>query len=93
LLAFEGSIEWDIKMIKNVTDMLAGGFFNVKLSRKGMVAITTHHDLSTLAVAANKPIITYSNATVALSVSFVPESKTDISFKPLCGAAAGNRVK
>ena len=65
LLAFEGDIEWDIKMIRKVSGMLAGGLFNVNLSGNGMIAITTHHDPLTLSVSPNKPIITDPNATVA----------------------------
>jgi uncharacterized protein (AIM24 family) len=93
LLAFEGDIEWDIKMIKKVSGMLAGGLFNVKLSGNGMVAITTHHDPLTLGVSPNKPIITDPNATVAWSGSLVPELKTDISFKTFMGRGSGESIQ
>ena len=93
LLAFEGDIDWDIKMIKKVSGMLAGGLFNVKLNGNGMVAITTHHDPLTLAVAPNKPIITDPNATVAWSGSLVPELKTDISFKTFMGRGSGESIQ
>ena len=93
LLAFEGDIKWDIKMIKKVSGMLAGGLFNVKLSGNGMVAITTHHDPLTLAVSPNKPIITDPNATVAWSGSLAPELKTDISFKTFIGRSSGESIQ
>ena len=93
LLAFEGDINWDIKMIKKVSGMLAGGLFNVKLSGNGMVAITTHHDPLTLAVSPNKPIITDPNATVAWSGSLAPELKTDISFKTFMGRGSGESIQ
>lgn len=93
LLAFEGDIDWDIKMIKKVSGMLAGGLFNVKLSGNGMVAITTHHDPLTLVVAPNKPIITDPNATVAWSGSLAPELKTDISFKTFMGRGSGESIQ
>jgi uncharacterized protein (AIM24 family)/DNA-directed RNA polymerase subunit RPC12/RpoP len=93
LLAFEGDIDWDIKMIKKVSGMLAGGLFNVRLSGNGMVAITTHYDPMTLEVAPNKPIITDPNATVAWSGSLTPEIKTDISFKTFMGRGSGESIQ
>jgi uncharacterized protein (AIM24 family) len=44
LLAFEETINWDIKMMRKVAGMMAGGLFNVKLEGTGMVAITTIKD-------------------------------------------------
>ena len=41
LLAFEETIQWDIKMMKKVASFLSGGLFNVLLEGKGMVAINT----------------------------------------------------
>ena len=93
LLAFEGDIDWDIKMIRKVSGMLAGGLFNVNLSGSGMIAITTHHDPLTLAVSPNKPIITDPNATVAWSGSLTPELKTDISFKTCMGRGSGESIQ
>ena len=77
LLAFEDGIEWDIKMLRKVTAMLAGGLFNVKLEGRGMVAITTHYDPLTLSVSADRPVTTDPNATVAWSGSLSPEFKKD----------------
>ena len=93
LLAFEGDIEWDIKMIKKVSGMLAGGLFNVKLSGNGMVAITTHYDPLTLEVSPNKPIITDPNATVAWSGTLAPDLKADISFKTFLGRGSGESIQ
>ncbi len=93
LLAFEGDIDWDIKMIKKISGMLSGGLFNVRLSGNGMVAITTHHDPLTLVAAPNKPIITDPNATVAWSGSLEPELKTDISFKTFMGRGSGESIQ
>ena len=73
--------------------MLAGGLFNMNLSGKGMIAITTHYDPLTLSVSPNKPIITDPNATVAWSGSLTPELKTDISFKTLVGRGSGESIQ
>jgi uncharacterized protein (AIM24 family) len=93
LLAFEDGIQWDIKMIKKVAGMLAGGLFNVKLEGNGMIAITTHYDPLTLAVSPSKAVITDPNATVAWSGGLTPELKTDISFKTFLGRGSGESIQ
>jgi len=93
LLALEESIEWDIKMMKKMTAMLAGGLFNVKLSGSGMVAITTHYDPLTLIVRPDQPVITDPNATVAWSGNLSPEIRTDISLKTFFGRGSGESIQ
>ncbi|MCK5311527.1 MAG: AIM24 family protein [Desulfobacteraceae bacterium] len=93
LLAFESEINWDITMLKKVAGMLSGGLFNVKLSGKGMIAITTHHDPLTLEVTPENPVITDPNATVAWSANLEPELKTDISFKTFLGRGSGESIQ
>jgi len=93
ILAFETQIEWDIKMMKRVTAMLAGGLFNVRLEGRGLVAITTHYDPITLAVKPGEPVITDPNATVAWSASLQPELKTDVQLKTLLGRGSGESIQ
>ena len=93
LLGFEDSIKWDIKIMKKVAGMLAGGLFNVKLEGTGMVAITTHHDPLTLTVSADKPVITDPNATVVWSGDLEPELKTDLSLKTFLGRGSGESIQ
>jgi len=93
VLAFEDGIQWDIKLMKKVTAMLAGGLFNVKLEGTGMIAITTYYDPLTLIVSPGNPVITDPNATVAWSGSLSPEFKTDISFKTFIGRGSGESVQ
>ena len=93
LLALEESIEWDIKMMKKMTAMLAGGLFNVKLSGSGMVAITTHYDPLTLIVKPDQPVVTDPNATVAWSGNLSPEFRTDISLKTFFGRGSGESIQ
>ena len=57
LLAFQESIDWEIKMMRKMTAMLAGGLFNIRLQGRGMVAITTHYDPITLRVTPSRPVI------------------------------------
>jgi uncharacterized protein (AIM24 family) len=93
VLAFEDGIGWDVKLMRKVTGMLAGGLFNVKFSGSGMLAITTHYDPMTLVVTPNSPISTDPNATVAWSGTLEPEFKTDISFKTFLGRGSGESIQ
>lgn len=93
LLALEDSIEWDIKMMKKITGMLAGGLFNVKLEGNGMIAITTHFDPLTIRVSPSSPVTTDPNATVAWSGTLSPEFKTDVSLKTFFGRGSGESVQ
>jgi len=89
LLAFQDGIQWDIKLMKKVAAMLAGGLFNVKLEGTGMVAITTHYEPLTLMVSPGHPVFTDPNATVAWSGNLAPEFKTDVSLKTFFGRGSG----
>jgi len=89
LLAFEPQIDWDIKMMKKLTAMIAGGLFNVRLEGTGMVAISTHFEPLTLMVKPGTPVRTDPNATVAWSGNLTPEFKTDVSLKTFLGRGSG----
>jgi len=93
ILAFEDGLGWDIKLMRKVAGMLAGGLFNVKLEGKGLLAITTHYDPVTLMVRPDAPVVTDPNATVAWSGSLSPEFKTDISFKTFLGRGSGESIQ
>lgn len=93
VLAFEQSVKWDIKMMRRMSSMLAGGLFNVKLEGTGMVAITTHGEPVTLRVTKGQPVITDPNATVAWSGNLTPELRTDINFKTLIGRGSGESIQ
>ena len=89
VLAFDDSIKWDIKMMKRMAGIAAGGLFNMQIQGTGRVAITTHFDPITLAVKPNEPVFTDPNATIAWSSSLQPEIKTDITLKSLFGRGSG----
>ncbi len=93
LLAFEESITWDIKMLKKVAGLMAGGLFNVKLEGTGMIAITTHYDPLTLKVTPENPVFTDPNATVAWSGNLQPDLKTDVSLKTFVGRSSGESLQ
>ncbi len=93
VLAFQDGIEWDIKLMRKIAGMMAGGLFNVKLSGNGMIAITTHYDPLTLRVTPESPVSTDPNATVAWSGTLQPEFKTDISIKTFLGRGSGESIQ
>jgi len=93
LLAFEESLDWDIKLLRKVSALLAGGLFNVRLQGTGLVAITTHYDPVTLQVTPNSPVRTDPNATVAWSGNLSPEFRTDVSLKTFFGRGSGESIQ
>ncbi len=93
VLAFEESITSEIKMMKKVTSVLAGGLFNVRLEGSGLIAITTHYDPVSLLVKPGNPITTDPNATVAWSGTLEPKLKKDISLKTFVGRGSGESIQ
>lgn len=89
VLAFEPSIEWDIKLMKRIAGMLSGGLFNVRLEGTGRVAITTHYEPITLRVSPDQPIVTDPNATVAWSGNLSPDLRTDLTIGSFFGRGSG----
>lgn len=93
LLAFEPSINWDIKLMKRITGILSGGLFNVHLSGTGMIAITSHYEPLTLRVTSSNPVYTDPNATVAWSGNLQPEFVTDVTLKSFFGRSSGESIQ
>ncbi len=93
LLAFESSISYEIRMMRKMSSMMAGGLFNIQLQGSGMVAFTTHYDPITLLVTPDNPVVTDPNATVAWSGSLEPEIKTDVSLKTFFGRGSGESIQ
>jgi uncharacterized protein (AIM24 family) len=89
LLAFEPSLKYEIKLMRRISTMMAGGLFNIRLEGTGMAAITTYYNPLTLMVSPDSPVYTDPNATVAWSGSLYPELKTDITLKTLVGRGSG----
>ncbi len=93
VLALEWQIDWDVRLMKRVSAMLAGGLFNMHLSGSGLIAITTHYDPLTLEVTPGRPVFTDPNATVAWSASLDPTFRTDVSFKTFLGRGSGESLQ
>lgn len=93
LLAFQDGLDWDIKLMRRVAGMMAGGLFNVRLEGNGLVAFTSHYVPLTLLVTPDRPVFTDPNATVAWSGNLEPDFVTDIQLKSLFGRGSGESVQ
>ena len=89
ILAFESSVKNEIKMMKRIAGMMAGGLFNYQLSGQGLIAITSHYNPMTLRVSPGNPVFTDPNATIAWSANLEPKFKSDISFRTFLGRSSG----
>ena len=93
LLAFEPSIKWDIRMIRRIAGVLAGGLFCVQLQGTGVVAICSHGSPMTLRTTTTTPVSTDPNATVAWSGNMFPDLKTDMSLRTFLGRGSGESLQ
>ena len=93
ILAFEMSLNYEIKMLRKMAAMMSGGLFNARFEGRGMLAITTHYDPVTLRVTPQQPVFTDPNATVAWSGGLSPEFKTDVSLKTFFGRGSGESLQ
>lgn len=93
LLAFEPTINWDIRLMRKMAGIMAGGLFNVTLQGSGKVAITTHFEPLTLLVKPGETVYTDPHATVAWSGNLTPEFKTDITFRTFIGRGSGESIQ
>ncbi len=93
LMAFEPTIEWDIRMMRKLTAIAAGGLFNVRLEGTGLVAITSHFEPLTLMVRPGHPVRTDPNATIAWAGTLQPEFRTEVSLKTFFGRGSGESIQ
>lgn len=92
ILAFEDSIDWDVRRVKGLTGMLSAGLFNIELQGSGLVAIATDGQPVLLEVG-DAPTAADPQAAVAWSSGVVPEFKADVSLKSFVGLGSGESVQ
>jgi len=85
ILAFESSVNWDIKMMDSIAGSSSGGMFNVYLEGPGYIAITTHGK----PIVVPTPVRTDPQATVAWSGNVSPGTKRDLNLKSFIGKSSG----
>jgi uncharacterized protein (AIM24 family) len=89
VLAFDSSLEWDIKFNKGLSGMGAQGLVNVVISGTGAVAITTY-GTPVILDPASQPTYCDPAAAVAWSTSVQTQvKKTDSMMKSMIGRGSG----
>lgn len=93
LLAFEPSLNWNIKVMKGTAGWVEGGLFNVTFNGTGHLALTTMFEPITLPVSRGNPVRTSPGATVAWSGNLKPALRFDVQLKSLFGRSSGDSVQ
>ena len=86
ILAFEGSIDWDIRRVEGA-GRLAGGLFNVVLEGTGKVAVTSHGE--PVLLDTSTPTFADPDSAIAWSGNVRTSVRSDISFKTFMGRGSG----
>jgi uncharacterized protein (AIM24 family) len=86
ILAFEGSVDWDIRRVEGA-GRLAGGMFNVVLEGTGKVAVTSHGE--PVLLDTNTPTFADPDSAIAWSGDVRTSIRSDISFKTFMGRGSG----
>ena len=86
ILAFEGSIDWDIRRVEG-GGRLAGGLFNVVLEGTGKVAVTSHGE--PVLLDTSTPTFADPDSAIAWSGNVRTSVRSDISFKTFMGRGSG----
>lgn len=87
LLAFDSSLNWDIRRVQGA-GMLAGGLFNLELSGQGYVAICSDGDPMVLD-ASGQPTFVDPQAAVCWSANLAPSIKNDFNFSGMLRGGSG----
>lgn len=85
VLAFEDTVDYEIKTMDGLSGMSSGGLVNVFLSGPGVVAITTYGEPKVL----EPPVKTDPEATVAWSGNLNPNTNIDTGLKDVVGQSSG----
>lgn len=94
VLAVEAGVRHEITLMRSLAGALSGGLFNVRLSGRGIVAITTHYEPLTLRVGGTEGSVhTDPNATVAWSDGLRTEMVADLSLGAFVGRTSGETVQ
>ena len=87
LLAFDSSIQWDIRSL-GTGAMLSGGLFNLFLQGQGMVAVTSDGP-PMLLDCSQQPTYVDPQAAVCWSANLQPQIKNDFKMGSLIGRGSG----
>lgn len=86
ILAFEDTIDWDIRRVEGA-GRLAGGLFNVVLEGTGKVAVSSHGE--PVLLDTNTPTFADPDSAIAWSGNVHTRIHSDVSFKTFMGRGSG----
>ena len=87
LLAFDATLQWDIKMLANA-GMMAGGLFNLQVAGQGMVAVSSDGP-PMLLDCSQQPTFVDPQAAVCWSANLQPQVKSTFKMSSLIGRGSG----
>jgi uncharacterized protein (AIM24 family) len=87
LLAFDASLEWDIRRVKGA-GMVAGGFFNTEITGSGVVALTSDGQPVLLDCSQQQTFVDV-QAAVAWSANLVPQVVSSMNLKSMLRGGSG----
>lgn len=87
LLAFDATLQWDIKMLANA-GMMAGGLFNLQVAGHGVVAVSSDGP-PMLLDCSQQPTYVDPQAAVCWSANLQPTIKNDFKMGSLIGRGSG----
>lgn len=87
LLAFDATLQWDIKMLANA-GMMAGGLFNLQVAGQGVVAVSSDGP-PMLLDCSQQPTFVDPQAAVCWSANLQPNIKNDFKMGSLIGRGSG----
>lgn len=93
VLAFEDSVQWDVKFLKKTGAMVAGGLANVALTGPGFVAVACHGSPLTFKVTPQQPVSTDPQATVLWSSNLEPKLKVAFDMKKFYRGSSGDSLQ
>jgi uncharacterized protein (AIM24 family) len=87
LLAFDATLEWDIRRVKGA-GVMAGGFFNTEISGHGVVALTSDGQPVVLD-CSQQPTFVDVQAAVAWSANLAPQVVSSMNVRSLLRGGSG----
>jgi uncharacterized protein (AIM24 family) len=91
ILAFEPSIQWDIRKVEGA-GMMAGGLFNTLLQGSGWVAITTH-GAPVILETAQQPTFADAQSAVAWSANLQTRVHAQVKLGAFFGRSSGESIQ
>lgn len=88
LLAFDQSLQWDIRMMRSGGGMMAGGLFNLEIGGRGTVALSCDGQ-PLLLDCSRQPTFVDPNAAVCWSANLTPSIQNSMNLRSMLRGGTG----